>query len=112
MAKWTSGPWRYKRGDSFDHGKDGAENGFEIVLSGAPESGRCRIIHRIRYAEDIFPEDGDDYVEAEANCRLIRAAPALAEAVDALLRSTDYADDDRPLMCNVREALAYAKEEK
>jgi hypothetical protein len=33
----------------------------------------------------------------------------LIEAVDALLRSTDYADDDRPLMRDVREALASAK---
>jgi hypothetical protein len=29
----------------------------------------------------------------------------LIEAVDALLRSTDYADDNRPLMRSVREAL-------
>jgi hypothetical protein len=80
-ARWTKGPWRYKRGDSFDHGEDGPENGFEIVLSGAPESGQCRVVHLIRYAENIFPEDEADHAEAEANSTLIAAAPSLYEAL-------------------------------
>lgn len=80
--KFTPAPWRFDYGDSFDHHEDGEANGFEILMDGANprETGRCQAIHRIRYAEEVFPDDACRE-EAEANARLIAAAPELYEAL-------------------------------
>lgn len=106
VARFTSGPWRYKRGDSFDHGEDAEENGFEIILSGDPASGRISVIHLIRYCEDIWPDDGPQHATAEANARLISAAPALyASLVEMVEIYRDDCPDDEEPTC-IRNALA------
>lgn len=124
--KWTPGPWRFDYGDSFDHGEDGEANGFEILLGAANPrvNGRCRSIDRIRYAEDIFPED-NERAEAEANARLIAAAPDLAAQLEdaritleeaAKLLARDYPSVANNLVnqCAIRcgDALAKARGER
>jgi hypothetical protein len=110
--KFTLGPWYCSRGDSFDHSNDGKINGFEILLNSADPlaTARCRLIDRIRYAEDIFPEDAE-YSEAEANAHLIAAAPELYDVLYALMiaesRWRDYVGDD--LLMRAEAALAKAR---
>ncbi len=98
---FTSGPWQFIYGDLFDHGEDGNANGFTILMADArvaemppdemPEAGAVRLgrklaIHQVRIAEDIFPEDAGRK-EAEANARLMSAAPELYAALD---RARDF----------------------
>ena len=94
---WTPGPWQFAYGDLYDHGEDGDANGFTVLMAGArtmerPENetpgagadriGKALVIHQVRIAEEIFPEDGG-YDEAEANARLIAAAPVMVAALQA-----------------------------
>ena len=66
----------------------------------------------------LYPEDGDQYLEAEANARLIAAAPdlydALKAAESALAIAASYRDDHKTLMQvvtldNARDVLAKAR---
>lgn len=119
-TKWTPGPWQFVYGDLFDHSDDGNANGFTILMAGArvkdmpkdemPEAGAervgpCWAIHQIRIAEDLFPEDaGHD--EAEANARLISAAPDLYAALAEMCRQfTSGNPDQRDAISRAREAL-------
>lgn len=69
----TPGPWTLHYGDLHDYGEDGQENGFHITMGNYNRSGGP-VIHALRYAEEVFPES-KEYPEAEANARLIAAAP-------------------------------------
>lgn len=52
--------------------------------------------------------DLTDFAENDDTARLIAAAPELLESANAILRSTDYCDDERPLMRALRAAAAKA----
>jgi hypothetical protein len=62
-----------------------------------------------------FERNGEDWLAANeqfvhvglilALAQDLEAANKVAETVEKLLQSTDYADDNRPLMHNVRAAL-------
>lgn len=100
---WTKGPWQFAYGDLYDHGEDGDANGFTVLMAGArtkerPEDetpgagadriGKALVIHQVRIAEEIFPEDGG-HDEAEANARLIAAAPDLYAALERTVRALE-----------------------
>lgn len=115
VSEATPRPWCYKYGDSFDHGEDRETNGFEILMAGADprNTGRCQVIHRIRYAEDVFPEDAG-YKEAEANAALIVCAVNCHDELVAVLEA--ICDDDTTPMRDdyykqARAALSRARGE-
>jgi len=66
--KFTPGPWHFKA--EYDCKKFGPENGHEVIYA-------CSCCGGIN-----FTADGD---EADANGRLIAAAPCLLEALEELL---------------------------
>ncbi len=113
---FTPGPRQFIYGDLFDHGEDGHANGFTVLMASArvaelpddeePEAGADRIgnslvIHQIRIAEDVFPEDAGR-AEAEANARLISAAPDL---YDACRQAAELFEDDEGISAVLRAAL-------
>lgn len=49
------------------------------------------------------------HLDVDANAALFRVAPELLEACRALINSTDYCGDDRPLMQRIRAAIAKAE---
>jgi hypothetical protein len=116
---FTPAPWQFIYGDIYDHSEDGHANGFTVLMAGArvcdmppdemPEAGSAQIgrplvIHQVRIAEDIFPEDAGR-TEAEANARLISAAPELYAALNCAcdLISNGYQPPD--LVKQIRTAL-------
>jgi hypothetical protein len=114
MLMNTPGPWQLVFGDPYDHGEDGHTDGFTILMAGArvanPEEdrheriGKAFVIHEIRYADGIFPEDGGRS-EAEANAHLIAAAPDL---YDAVRQAAELFEDDEGISAVLRSALAKA----
>lgn len=111
MDKHTPGPWRFERGDPFDHSNNGEENGFTIFLG---DSSLC--IEQIRYCEDIYPEDVQDHQTGEANARLIAAAPELLDLLCMALPYIECAIDDpaykpapvKKLVQEIRDLLSKA----
>jgi hypothetical protein len=63
------------------------------------------VIHQVRYARDIFPEDAGR-AEAESNARLMAAAPELYEACR---QAADLFKDDEGISRVLREALRKAQ---
>lgn len=81
-AKPTPAPWRWQVGDIHDHGDE--RSGFTILMADyGPSGGAVR--HVIQYADGICEGD-NDYPEAEANARLIAAAPLLLAECEAALK--------------------------
>lgn len=83
QVKHTPGPWRLIEGDIHCHDDDDNGGGWSILM-GQYGSGGGRTIHRVQYAEDIYPED-KSFAEAEANARLIAEAPALLAALKLMV---------------------------
>ena len=106
FEKHTPGPWTYAPGFG--------DEGFRITLGGAS---KWAVEKGISYAMCLYPDDGDQYLEAEANARLIAAAPdlydALKAAESALAIAASYRDDHKTLMQvtldNARDVLAKAR---
>ena len=71
-AKHTPGPWVFRRGPD--------DAGFEFTLGDTRE--RTFVEQTFDYAQVLYPDDGDQYETAEANARLIAAAPELLEALE------------------------------
>src|SRR5690606_3860687 len=68
MSKHTPGPWKLKH----------VKNGHHIFMGQATRTPWHYPSHcKIEYEHDVWPEDGEQYEEAEANARLIAAAPEL-----------------------------------
>ena len=73
FEKHTPGPWTYAPGYG--------DEGFRITLGGAS---KWAVEKGISYAMCLYPEDGAQHAEAEANARLIAAAPDLLAALEGL----------------------------
>ena len=94
MTKHTPGPWTWGR----------TEDGHEIRMGNAINAVGIYDSHCvIEYNHSVWPYDGDEpnkqYEEAEANARLIAAAPdLLAACKEALIgakhEACKYTDDD------------------
>ena len=69
-AKYTPGPWEYRRGTWGDHDEDAEERGFTIYLNTDPDDCSHEVHQLIAYADSLYPKDGNQYEEAEANARL------------------------------------------
>ena len=99
-AKHTPGPWVFRRGPD--------DAGFEFTLGDTRE--RTFVEQTFDYAQGLYPDDGDQYETAEANARLIAAAPELLTLLQKLY-------DQRPSLANpvtrreIRAAIAKAKGE-
>ena len=96
MSKPTSGPWQTKRAR---HPSDG---GFDYAINakvGMYE--RC-------IAEAFEVVDHGVKVPAEANARLMAAAPDLLEAAEAILARASATDHD-PAITDLRNAVAKAR---
>ena len=108
FEKHTPGPWTYAPGFG--------EEGFDITLGRMSEwvGSEEKVFS---YAMCLYPEDGAQHAEAEANARLIAAAPdlyaALKAAESALAIAASYRDDHKTLMQvtldNARDVLAKAR---
>lgn len=73
----TPGPWDLSWDES---------DGFTIRMGTARRSPvSCDLAHIMEgYAECLYPEDGDQFLEAEANACLMAAAPDLLAALEAV----------------------------
>lgn len=78
MSKYTPGPWKWK----YDK-----EYGAHKILMGSrlKSSSRFQSHHEIEHNHCIYPEDGPQFQEAQANIRLMCAAPDMYEALTALV---------------------------
>ena len=75
MSKHTPEPWTYEA-DTEDLG------GFVLTLGDT--SNGMGGEQEIEYAKGLFPDDGDQWQTAEANARLIAAAPELLYALQVV----------------------------
>ena len=103
-AKHTPGPWTFRRGPD--------DEGFEFTLGDTSE--RTLVEQTFHYAEVLYPEDGDQYETAEANARLMVAAPDLLTALEEMVEECEVWPDgtlaiDAPLLAAARAAIAKAK---
>lgn len=97
MSAHTPGPWTYEA-DQDDLG------GFVIELGDTTEIQRIEQV--IEYAEGLFPEDGDQWDTADANARLIAAAPEMYEAAREMVAELDAGELGR--VSHAREKLRRA----
>lgn len=94
MSKYTPGPWRVFAGTGFDYLGIEGENDQTVVIYGLDgDDGGVR---------------GSTKEEAEANARLIAAAPELLEALEWTARALDK---EHPAAIKARVAIAKAKGE-
>jgi hypothetical protein len=96
----TAGPWEYD-GDGFDSAaaQDFGTDGYIVFprdKDGDPDAPVCEISDRL------------DDAEAEANARLIAAAPCLLEALEDFMRDGSQAYRER-ISKKARAAIAKAK---
>ena len=95
--KWTPGPWtvtraRYPTDGEYDYGIGVRRDGREYCIA------------------ETFGVAGPEFLPpAEANARLIAAAPEMAEAIDLLLKSTWGTDASHAALARVEAALAKAR---
>ena len=98
---YTPGPWTYV--------EDEDDGGFEVTLGETKTSYRWYAEQKFSYAEDLYPEDGAQYQEAEANVRLMVAAPDLLGALENLLALDDITEAlSAEDLVRAREAVARA----
>lgn len=97
-TKHTPGPWAVAKA------KHGVDMSHHIVALVAPDrEDRALVVHA---------HQGDD-TQADANARLIAAAPELLEALEGLLAvSVDTSPAELLAMIAAREAIAKAKGEQ
>lgn len=104
----TPGPWDLSWDES---------NGFTIRMGTARRSPvSCDIAHIVEgYAECLYPEDGEQFIEAEANAKLMAASPDLLAACEEVLNRHNYQGTGAPwpsLLDTVQAAVAKAKGEQ
>lgn len=105
-SRHTPGPWAFVPGQSSDH-SDGGGGGFCIVMDQQGRLARSRYVeHVVDYAGDLYPEDGDQYYEAEANARLIAAAPDLLAACKLLADDVEGCELDASMVAARNAAVA------
>lgn len=75
--KHTPGPWNVYESD----------DGHEIRMGRANDSISYPSHCIVTYDHMIYPVDGEQYEEAEANARLIAAAPELLEALEGMVEA-------------------------
>ena len=80
--KNTPGPWHYIRGENNPHDDDSAESGFTIVLQSEPLGSLFDSHKELRYCDSLYPEDGEQHAEAEANARILATSPELLAEVE------------------------------
>jgi len=85
MSKPTPGPW------GVEYEEDLGRHTISMATA-LQTPGHYSAQHIIEYDHGLYPEDGKQYDEAEANARLIAAAPELLEACKKVLQDemSDY----------------------
>jgi hypothetical protein len=94
-GKWTSGPWLYEVERDL--------SGDVAIWTRQPHTGTLAMV----FAEG----DNGDY-PAKANARLIAAAPALYEALEAVTQSTEWSCMEADIQSAALAALAQARGEQ
>ncbi len=121
MAEHTPAPWSY----SYDEERSEHTIYMDPTLEGKAVK---RVSRFIEWDHGIYPEDGDgsDFREADANVRLIAAAPELLEAVEYALKfleseppptppeecESEYIEMHNRVRETAREAIAKARGEE
>lgn len=106
-ATYSAGPWHYCGGPNKNDKP--CQCGFVWAADGDVHVASAHSVEDL--GQDWYGSDCACSREVQAaNVRLITAAPEMYEAISALLNSTDYADDNRPLMEAVRAATAKARQ--
>lgn len=98
---FTKGPWKlvFSEGD-----------GHVISMGTRINSKGCyKSHHIIEYDHCLYPEDGEQFQEADANAHLVAAAPDLYEALDELLAACG---GNGPASQKARAALRLARGEE
>ena len=80
------------------------DSGFHFLLGGEEASGVEEIIG---YADMLYPDDGQQYEVAEANARLIAAAPDMLAALETIVKYTSW--DGFGDMTHLKALAAIAK---
>ena len=102
---WTPGPWEYVASTK-DHGPYVASNFGSDVCDCYTMSNPSAL--SVRNGGDSRPVHFLGEM-ADANARLIAAAPEMAEAIDLLLKSTWGTDASHAALARVEAALAKAR---
>lgn len=105
MSKHTPGPWHY----SGEISPCGYEVKHPLYCGEVRADESDRYLGSVCEIQSADHVDGISNEEAEANARLIAAAPELLDACEACLARDDIADDELGVM--LRAAIAKARGE-
>ena len=99
MSEYTKGPWEYRAAMNY--------TGYAIFPLGTlPSLAACE-----RYTENMTITCFNFPGSAEANARLIAAAPELLEALEEMYRICNISSDEAPHRVKARAAILKAKGE-
>ena len=114
MSKHTPGEWKYKFDE--DGGYDAISAGYEITAENDQIIADVDVIDYLDIEwckwSDAYDIRHSRHEMAEANARLIAAAPELLEALEDALSTIDFERHKfRPWQAKARQAIAKAKGE-
>jgi hypothetical protein len=103
VGQWTPGPWKWKY--------DG-EYGTHKIMMGTriKSSSRYQSHHEIEHNHCIYPEDGEQFTEAEANISLMCASPEIYAELNWIVENLELQASTLDLS-NAKKALAKARGE-
>ena len=108
MSKHTPGPWKHETYDTDQRGTGVIWSQRQDWEPGMLTSPNGKVVAEVKYSSDPHrPWRGSEGDEFEANARLISAAPAMVDALRAVVAGTtgnNQGEDDEPrcLYCSAR----------